>query len=268
MRKAMNPQSGNLEHLLKLHAMGLCLVPLAGKRAIVKNWPELHLGEHNIRELCARVVNWGIITGDPLIVLDTDSALAEALLQETGMASTTVVRSGRGGFHHYFRALDDADIRSKTRFNNVPGLDLKAWRSYIVAAGSIHPETGKRYAYVPGREFTNVDCLPIFRHEWVIKPARDGNLRPGDLPRIATRGRINDIFAYLLKVESVQGEQGSNGCYRVCCLLRDEGYSAQEAWPILLWWNERKPVPRWSTRELVHKLESVYWVPLRAALNE
>jgi hypothetical protein len=264
MRNVSSGQFDPLRHALQLPAMTLRLVPLAGK--LIKDWPQIHLTEENILTWTQRGVNWGIITGEPLVVLDTDTPEAERALHDKGMASTTVVRTGRGGFHHYFRSLCDADIRSRAGLRNIDGLDLKAWHSYVVAAGSVHAQTGERYTYVRGKEFRSLDSLPVFQARWAETPRHQVPFG-APWPQAEKRGRINDIFAYLLCVESVQGRYGSNGCFRACCLLRDEGYSPLEAWPILLWWNERKPVPPWSERELIHKLESVYRVPLRGVLG-
>src|SRR5947208_2373758 len=58
--------SGALETALELHHAGLRLVPLAGKVAVVRNWPVLRLGERDIRSWSRRGVNFGILTGDPL----------------------------------------------------------------------------------------------------------------------------------------------------------------------------------------------------------
>jgi len=267
MRNSRPPHAGLSERALQLHALGLRLVPLIGKRAILKNWPELHLGADEILAWSEKGVNWGIITGDPLIVIDTDSDEAEAYLREKRIDSTVIVRSGGGGFHYYFRTMEDMDIRSKSCVHGVRGLDLRAWRSYIVAAGSVHPDTGDHYAYLPGKELHDIAALPVFQPHWVADTRMPAPTLPSYQRQLRTPGRIYDIFAYLLRVESVQGQSGSNGCYRACCLLRDDGYSPLEAWPILLWWNARKPVPPWSKRELIHKLESVYRLPLTSILD-
>lgn len=267
MPRQSRSHPGLVEHALQLHALGLRLVPLTGKRALLRDWPDLHLQERDIRSWTRRGANWGIVTGDPLVVIDTDSEEAEDWLRVIGIQSTTVVRSGGGGFHHYFRCMDGTEIRSRSALHGIRGLDVKGWHSYIVAAGSIHPDTGVTYTYEPGKELVALHALPVFRPQWIASARRKPEPELRDHSPPPRGGRINDIFAYLLTVESVQGNAGSNGCYRACCLLRDEGYDPDEAWPILLWWNERKPVPPWSISELIHKLESVYRRPLPALRN-
>ncbi len=95
--------TGSLDTALDLHRKGLRLIPLLGKRAIVKDWPVLTLSEDDIRVWSGRGVNWGVLTGDSLVVLDTDTDQAEAWVQEHGIDSPVVVRSGGRGLHRYFR---------------------------------------------------------------------------------------------------------------------------------------------------------------------
>src|SRR5687768_649638 len=114
--------SGTLETALALHRRCVRLIPLSGKKAIVKDWPTLHLTENDIRDWSRRRVNWGIITGEPLVVLDTDTDEAEAWVKQRGIDSPVVVRTGRGGFHRYFRSPEFEEIHSRTRIHKIDGL--------------------------------------------------------------------------------------------------------------------------------------------------
>src|SRR5258708_1448881 len=106
--------TGILETALELHHKSLRLVPLVGKRAIIHDWPNLHLGESDIRSWSRQGVNWGIITGDPLVVLDTDSEAAEAWVKAKGIDSPVVVRTGGRGLHRYFRCPEYVEIHSRS----------------------------------------------------------------------------------------------------------------------------------------------------------
>jgi hypothetical protein len=170
---------GILEIALGLHRRGLRLVPLAGKRAVVKDWPRLRLRERDIRSWSQRGVNWGILTGEPLVVLDTDSEAAEAWVREQGIESSVTVRTGGGGLHRYFRCPHGVTVHSRSAMHRIPGLDVKGWHSYVVAAGSVHPETGRRYAYLPGRELVGLNDLPLFEPQWV----EEFRSEPGWKPR-------------------------------------------------------------------------------------
>ena len=61
--------------------------------------------------------------------------------------------------------------------------------------------------------------------------------------------------AYLAKVPpAIEGQNGSGACFRAACVLVcGFGLSVEEAWPLLLEYNERC-VPLWSERQLQHKL--------------
>src|SRR5437867_1414911 len=98
--------TGTVLSPLEYHRLGLRLVPLRGKRPLVKEWQHLHLGEGDVLEWDRRGVNCGAITGDPLIVLDTDTEEAEAWVRAKGIQSPVMVHSGGGGTHRYFQKPD------------------------------------------------------------------------------------------------------------------------------------------------------------------
>jgi hypothetical protein len=62
-----------------------------------------------------------------------------------------------------------------------------------------------------------------------------------------------------MAVESVQGRNGSNACFKVACRLVDAGFTWEEAWRWLCLWNASgKAIPPWSEAELRHKLRDVF----------
>jgi hypothetical protein len=244
---------------LDLHRRGLRLVPLIGKQAFLKSWQTLHLGESGIREWASHGVNFGIITGDPLVVLDTDSEAAESWVKEKGIGSPVIVRSGGGGLHRYFRCPEDIELHSRIGLHKIRGLDVKAWNSYIVAAGSIHPETNQRYEYLPGREMMDVHQLPVFDAEWMreIYPERVLTMGSTGAERKAS-GPIRNVHAYIRHIPSIQGRNGSNAAYRVAALLYEAGLTFDEILAELEAWNKVCAVPPWIRKELIHKVESVF----------
>jgi hypothetical protein len=234
-------------------------VPLAGKRALLKEWPDLHLGESEIRQWCRRGVNWGIITGEPLGVLDTDSDAAEAWVQAKGIESPVVVRSGGGWLHRYFRCPEGIEIHSRSGVHRITGLDVKGWRSYIVAAGSVHPETGRRYEYLPGKELIDLQELPVFDPAWIKE----------DRPHVAVRlsgsdgrpklvGHIRDVRAYIRAIPSIQGQGGDKACFRVACLLVEAGFDFETSLTELRAWNEVAAFPQWEQAELKRKVQYAF----------
>ncbi len=248
---------GSVEQFLELHRRGLRLVPLRGKAALVKNWPALHLGEQDVRDWAARGANFGILTGEPLVVLDTDTDAAEAWVRQQQLESPVMVQSGGGGLHRYFLAPPDAEIHSASALHRIPGLDVKGWRSYVVAAGSVHPETGLRYEYLPGCALGEVHALPTFDVRWIVRERP--HMRPPEISAgRRVNGHIRDVRAYLRGIRSVQGEGGDRQCYTASCLLAEAGYSPTDALAELRAWNVTNAFPPWTEAELRHKVRRAF----------
>jgi putative DNA primase/helicase len=112
--------------------------------------------------------NWGIRTGgiSGLVVLDVDPRnggmeTLHDLLKEYGtLPDTFTIKTGGGGYHYYFQ---HPGKRIPSKANALgPGLDIKADGGYVVAPGSIHPETCVKYE-------TMVKCTPAELPDWVVK---------------------------------------------------------------------------------------------------
>ncbi|MBF0561100.1 MAG: bifunctional DNA primase/polymerase [Alphaproteobacteria bacterium] len=89
-------------------------------------------------------LNAAIATGavSGVIVLDTDSADAEADVVRRGVPATPTAKTAKGK-HRYF-AHPGGTVRNFA--HKLPGLDLRGDGGYVVAAGSIHP-TGVVYEW-------------------------------------------------------------------------------------------------------------------------
>jgi hypothetical protein len=253
--------TGNLDRTLELYKKGLRLVPLYGKQAYTRGWQHLHLGEADIVRLFSRSdLNLGIITGE-LIVLDTDSDEAEAWVRAKGIESPVMVRSGGGGLHRYFVTPQDVEIRSRIGLSRIHGLDVKGWHSYIVAAGSVHPDTGKEYAYLPGKELGELSDLPFFPTE-ILEPVirSESQLERKSYPsgRSSLGGQIRDVRSYIRGIASIEGQGGDKACFTVACLLAEAGFSFDEALAEMEAWNEVSAFPAWSREALVHKLRYAF----------
>jgi hypothetical protein len=120
----------------------------AGK--LVKQWAD------DRRGLNAAVVT-GAVSG--VIVLDTDSADAEAEVQRRGVPRTPTVKTAKGR-HRYFKHPGFA-VRNFA--GRIAGVDLRGDGGYVVAAGSIHP-SGFVYAW----EITpdDADFAPV--PDWLL----------------------------------------------------------------------------------------------------
>jgi len=259
MNHELLSSTGILETALELHAKGLRLVPLIGKRAIIKDWPHLHFGESDIRAWSRRGVNFGIITGEPLVVLDTDSVAAEAWVQEKKIESPVIVRSGGRGLHRYFRCPEAREIHSRSAMHKTNGLDVKGWHGYIVAAGSVHPETKRRYEYLPGRELIDLHELPEFDPEWMREIRSEPILRPRNtVAGVRMSGHIRDVRAYIRGIPSIEHQGGDRACFSVACLLAEAGFGFDEALAELSDWNETNASPPWEAKDLQRKLRYAF----------
>lgn len=128
-------------------------------------WPDANIG------LCT-----GAAAG--IWVLDLDNkpdkngiASIDALESEHGVTPPTLtIRTGSGGFHAYFAAPTDREVRNRTAVR--PGIDVRGDGGYVVAPPSIHPGTGLPYAVVESRRVPIIEA-PAWLLDLVapIKPA-------------------------------------------------------------------------------------------------
>jgi hypothetical protein len=248
----MLPEPGTLAELLRLHALGLRLVPLNGKVPLRRQWTDSTLTTSEIHSWHASGVNWGIVTGDPLVVLDTDTEAAEDWVRDREIHSPVMVRTGRGGLHRYFRCPPDVQIHSRSGIQGVHGLDLRGWRSYVVAAGSVHQVTGKRYAYLHGRELRSPTSLPFFNPDWVRDPTPP--LSASESRLAVSAGRVRDVRRYVHAIPSIQGHGGDRACFTVACLLAEAGLTVEQMIDEMRVWNRECAFPRWSQEELLRKV--------------
>lgn len=87
--------------------------------------------------------NWGV-TQSGVLALDVDPRHGGSVraLRLTPEHRTLSVQTGSGGWHLFYRA--SGPVRGKV--HGIQGIDIKAGGSgYLVAPGSIHPDTGKPY---------------------------------------------------------------------------------------------------------------------------
>lgn len=96
--------------------------------------------------------NIGIATGKPSGVwaLDVDgrpgaTSLSELEAKHGALPATLRQITGGGGEHYLFADHSGAPLRNRARL--LPGLDVRADGGYIIAAPSIHPDTGHPYAW-------------------------------------------------------------------------------------------------------------------------
>jgi Mesyanzhinovviridae bifunctional DNA primase/polymerase len=125
------------------------IFPLAGntKTPRDKNW---RTRSYSARDITEHSGNCGIRLTDPQVVLDIDprnkgDASFKRLCADLKINSSSWprVKTGGGGGHYYLTRPGGVRVRGK--IPGYAGIDVKHVGGYIVAAGSTHPETGKRY---------------------------------------------------------------------------------------------------------------------------
>ena len=157
------------------------------------------------------------------------------------------VRTPRGGMHYYYGSVPG--LRNAVKAHR--GWDVRAGgRGYVVGAGCV--VAGRQYE-LHGEETLD---LPPFNPAWL--PAE--TVETVILPPVAkpASGKIRDLRSYIRRIVSIQGQRGSDACFRVACVLRDEGKTPEEALEFMLEWNEECALPKWTVKELVHKIRDSY----------
>src|SRR5262249_26103950 len=136
------------------------------------------------------------------------------------------------------------------------GLDVRSRTSLLIASPSWSREHGRRWRWaglvLPPSGLPELPECIFPEQPW---PERK---TPPRSPARSSAGRIRDVTRWIMGVPSIQGQHGSNGCFKVACRLVDAGFSWEEAMHWLRAWNRAVPRPPWSERELEHKLRSAF----------
>jgi hypothetical protein len=219
-----------------LFSMGYQLIPLIGKRPAIE-WKRLQ----DSRERIQWDGNVGIVTGkiSGCVVIDCDSDGAYGWAMRNGCRSNMVVRTARG-FHIYFKYKPMGN-RVKVGGRD---LDIRGDGGYTVVPPSLHP-SGIMYSWEAG---------PVLPSELPEFPM----IEPLQQQRTLTRGQVRNVTAYLSKIRSIQGQNGSAGLIRCCAVCRDGMLSPAQTMAELIAWNQTNAQPPWSVQELAHAVDRVF----------
>jgi hypothetical protein len=240
--------SNLLGSALRVAGLGLRIHPLLRKHAILEDWPARASSDGDtIRGWLAEGErNYGIVC-DLVAVIDADMAELAEWWQGNMPPTPWRVRTPRGGMHFYYGSVPG--LRNAVKAHG--GWDVRAGgRGYVVGAGSV--VDGREYELL-GEETLD---LPPFDPAWLPAEAVEAaTVTPAPRP---AGGRIRDLRSYIRRIVSVQGQRGSDACFRVACLLRDDGKTPEEALEYMLEWNRYCAVPPWTVKELIHKIRDSY----------
>lgn len=133
-------------------AAGHDLIALDGKRPVAKGWtsaPALSVEAAKARMMAGK--NVGVRLRDTDLVIDIDPRHFDEdddpvarLKRDFDLDDAPFVKTEGGGCHFYYRKPANVEVGGKLAGYN--GIDFKTKGGQVVAAGSIHPATGKLYA--------------------------------------------------------------------------------------------------------------------------
>lgn len=197
--------------------------------------------------------NWGIATGNGLLVLDLDVKPGkngiESIKTLGALPATRTVRTGSGGLHFYF-SVDRKLPNTSGKLG--PGIDTRCDGGYVLAPGSGHL-SGGTYSLALDRP---VAPAPT----WLVDM-----LSTSDAPPVAASDRgffgpaTPDVIAAARSAldrhgPAIEGSGGDMHTWRAAALLlHDFALTEDEAWPLLVEWNEECQPP-WNTGPLRTKL--------------
>jgi putative DNA primase/helicase len=147
----------NLQRNVEIgYGMGWSFTPLAGKRPTLDGWQKRPRETLQQALLWAERGNVGLRTGAAsggVLVVDLDAAKTnfdKAAVKALNLPATITAVTGGGGWHLYFRLPAGVELGNSSG-RIAPGVDTRGDGGQVVYPGSVHPETGKPYAWMDGR---------------------------------------------------------------------------------------------------------------------
>ncbi len=233
----------------QLVALDYRVTPLRGKRPLLPNWPERRdecLDDSTLETWFARFrYNIGILTGSVIVAdMDTKESAREAY---TKLDSNQLSITRKGG-HWYFQG-------KPTTNGKIEGGDLRSTNGVVVAPPSVVVgEDGQPWTYRWHRGPVHASELKPFP-EHLIPTMKTKGYQVQPIDEIDTLRRITRARAWLAKVDPpIKGVRWGGKMFYACSwVLRKFNLTVNEAWPLILEFNERAE-PKFTEKELIHKL--------------
>lgn len=164
---------------------GWKLVALMGKKPLGNDWPNRPItSDKLLLKHIAAGRNLGLLTGTASGVLVLDVDLHKGAQVPDNIPIGPAVLTGGGGLHLYFRMPPNVILRNAVRLPYA-GIDVRASGGQVVYPGSIHPDSGEMYDWLPGRSPSEVALpdlppevlmhLPVEQQSEVVLPRRRGH---------------------------------------------------------------------------------------------
>lgn len=135
----------------QLRELGLNLIPCRPKSKLPAiPWGQYQTEKYNGSLAENNAVICGVTSGNLIVVDLDDPTLANIVFKdwEKVLNSTLVVETGKKGYHIYFRVAGNLPRTSRVNHPDGRHLDIQSQGAYVVAPGSIHPDTGKEYRVI------------------------------------------------------------------------------------------------------------------------
>ena len=141
----------------QLKGLGLGFLALRKKRKepIHSGYQNDPLSEERAIEYISDGFNYGVICGlGDIVVIDTDSEYLEKKAAEQ-LPATFTVKTDKG-FHRYYKSNIPTKRRKSLNHEGSQVGDFMGGACYVVAPGSIHPDTGEEYEVVNDDEVLEI----------------------------------------------------------------------------------------------------------------
>lgn len=197
--------------------------------------------------------NIALLCGGMVLFDCDDPDQAALVLAECGDTPHRVA-TPRGGIHLGYRRRMGVVLKNIVKVKGLE-IDIRTDGGLEVIPNS-HTEHGPYSWLGPG--LSAIADLPVANIGWT----RERRPKPRRVPDPKTdllglgQGRIKFPETYCLKIESVQGQNGSRGLVRVVCVLRDAGRSPEQIFDFVKRvWGPACARPEWSDGEIRHCIE-------------
>jgi hypothetical protein len=245
-----------IEKALRYLKLGYRPIPIVArsKGAAIKwkAWQAASPTERDIAQwFSAGTRDVALVTGNGVVVVDVDDAdLVDTVIAQCG-STPMRCRTPSGGMHLYYAMRSGVHYGNAVEINGKP-IDLRCEGSYIVCPWSRNDD-GVPYQWVG--DVLPPSALPPLKVSWL----RERKPRRVVAPAVPATNAGNAVWrarAYLANIEgAISGMRGHDRTFRVACVLTIKfGLTLEQAWPLLVEWNEICEPP-WSEKELLHKLQ-------------
>lgn len=222
---------------------GLSVIPIGQDKKPCIKWGEYQCRRATIEEIISwpSKANIAVVTGaiSNLVIVDCESPEDAKWFWNTKGKTETSVKTKRG-YHLYFRH-PGGHVPNAQKVDGK--YDVRGDGGYALLPPSEHSEG----EYSWHKPFCGTANLPVFDMAW----------RP-IVSRSFDDKKFTDGIKYISHIRAISGSGGHADTYRAACVLKESGLSEAEALLALQEWNETNADPKWTSRELLHKISGAY----------